>query len=241
MAGSQYIALSGMRTRLDQLDRLAADIANVNTAGYKSERAADAEAGRPQFGRVLQSAIDVTNGTRRLDLSPGALAATGRDLDVAVDGPGFFVIDTPAGPRYTRNGHFSRSADGTLVTDDGSEVEGTAGPIRLGKGEVKIGADGTISTDGVVAGTLKVVNFDDSVRLAAETGARLRAPESAEVQDVDNPVVRAGTLEQSNVSVVDRVAQLTSVTRSFEALQKALSLVMNDIDGRAIDQLGRLR
>ena len=241
MAGSQYIALSGMRTRLDQLDRLAADIANVGTAGYKSERAADAQANRPQFNAVLQSAIDVTSGTRRLDVSPGALAATGRDLDMAVEGKGFFVIDTPAGPRYTRNGHFSRNAEGALVTDDGSEVQGTAGPIRLGKGEVKVDADGTIRAGGVAAGTLKIVTFDDPSILATESGARLRAPESVAPQDVEAPVIRAGALEQSNVSVVDRVAQLTTVTRGFEALQKALSLMMNDIDGRAIDQLGRTR
>ena len=113
MAGSQYIALSGMRARLDQLDRLAADIANVGTAGYKSERSADAQADRPQFNTVLQSAIDVTTGDRRLDVSPGTMAATGRDLDFAIDGNGFFVVETPAGTRYTRNGHFSRSNDGT--------------------------------------------------------------------------------------------------------------------------------
>ena len=107
MAGSQYIALSGMRSRLDQLDRLASDIANVGTTGYKSERAGDSQADRPHFSNVLQSAIDVTSGTRRLDLRPGTMASTGRDLDMAVEGPGFFVIDTPAGPRYTRNGHFS--------------------------------------------------------------------------------------------------------------------------------------
>ena len=241
MAGSQYIALSGMRTRLDQLDRLAADIANVGTAGYKSERAADAQAERPQFNKVLQSAIDVTNGTKRLDLRPGAMTTTGRDLDAAVEGPGFFVIDTPAGPRYTRNGHFSRSADGTLVTDDGSEVEGTAGAIHLGNGDVKIEADGTVRAGGVAAGALKVVTFDDPSTLTPESGARLRAAESAVPQDVDKPSIHAGTLEQSNVSVVDRVAQLTSVTRSFEALQKAMSLMMNDIDGRAIEQLGRVR
>ncbi len=241
MAGSQYIALSGMRTRLDQLDRLAADIANVGTAGYKSERSADAQSSRPQFNAMLQSAIDVTSGTKRLDVSPGTLAATGRDLDMAVEGKGFFVIDTPAGPRYTRNGHFSRSAEGTLVTDDGSEVQGTSGPIRLGKGEVKVDVDGTVRAGGVAAGALKVVTFDDPSVLATESGARLRAPESVEPQDVDKPVIRSGALEQSNVSVIDRVAQLTTVTRGFEALQKAMSLMMNDIDGRAIDQLGRTR
>lgn len=240
MAGSQYIALSGMRARLDQLDRLAADIANVGTAGYKSERAADAQAERPQFSSVLQSAIDVTTGDRRLDVAPGTMASTGRDLDFALEGNGFFVIDTPAGPRYTRNGHFNRNTDGTLVTDDGSEVQGTNGLIRLGQGEVTVDGDGTIKAGGVAAGKLKVVSFENPGGLAAESGAKLRAGTAVPV-DVAKPEIRIGTLEQSNVSLVDRVAQLTGVSRSFEALQKAMTLMMNDIDGRAIDQLGRLR
>ncbi|MBS1818560.1 MAG: flagellar hook basal-body protein [Acidobacteria bacterium] len=240
MAGSQYIALSGMRTRLDQLDRLAADIANVGTAGYKTERAADAEAGRPQFSNVLQSAIDVTSGDRRLDVTPGTLATTGRDLDMAIEGAGFFVVDTPAGPRYTRNGHFSRGADGTLVTDDGSAVQGTNGPLKIGQGEVSVEQDGTVKVGGAPAGRLKVVTFDNPSVLVPESGAKLRA-DNLTPTDVKAPSVRGGSLEQSNVSLVSRVAELTGVTRSFEALQKALSLMMNDIDGRAIDQLGRIR
>lgn len=241
MAGSQYIALSGMRARLEQLDRLAADIANVGTAGYKTQRAGDAQADRPQFNAVLQSAIDVTTGQRRLDVTPGTLATTGRDLDLALDGEGFFVINTPAGPRYTRNGHFSRRADGTLITDDGSEVQGTDNrPIKLGDGAVTVDADGTVRAGDVAAGTLKVVNFADTKALSTESGARLRS-DGAAPTPVTAPQVRSGALEQSNVSVVDRVAELTSVTRSFESLQRALTLVMNDVDGRAIEQLGRIR
>lgn len=240
MAGSQYIALSGMRSRIDHLDRLAADIANVGTAGYKSERAADAQADRPQFGTVLQSAIDVTTGARRLDIRPGNITATGRDLDVALEGNGFFVIETPNGTRYTRNGHFSRSADGTLVTDDGSAVQGVNGPIKLAAGDVAIDPDGTVRTGATVAGKLKVVSFEKPEGLVAEGGARVRAASQTPV-DVAQPLVRSGALEQSNVSVVDRVAELTGVTRSFEALQKAVSLVLNDLDGRAIENLGRVR
>ncbi len=240
MAGSQYIALSGMRSRLDHLDRLAADIANVGTAGYKSERATDTQANRPQFGAVLQSAIDVTTGARQLDVRPGNITPTGRDLDVALEGDGFFVIETPNGTRYTRNGHFSRSADGTLVTDDGSAVQGVNGAIKLGSGDVTVDPDGTVRTGTSVAGRLKVVAFEKVEGLVAEGGARLRAGAQAPVE-VARPLVRGGALEQSNVSVVDRVAELTGVTRSFEALQKAVSLVLNDLDGRAIENLGRVR
>ncbi|MFN7914043.1 MAG: flagellar hook basal-body protein [Vicinamibacterales bacterium] len=240
MAGSQYVALSGMRTRLEQLDRLAADIANVNTAGYKTERGADAEANRPQFSNVLESAIDVTSGSRRLDVSSGVLAPTGRDLDMAIDGQGFFVVETPQGMRYTRNGHFQRTPDGTLTSEDGAVVQGTNGAMKLGPGEISVDSDGTVKANGVAAGKLKIVSFDNPSALVAESGAKLRSDSAAPV-DVAVPSVRSGSLEQSNVSLVGRVAELTSVTRSFEALQKALSLMMNDIDGRAIEQLGRMR
>ncbi|HEY2904415.1 MAG TPA: flagellar hook-basal body complex protein, partial [Vicinamibacterales bacterium] len=114
MAGGYYTALSGMRTRMDALDRLAADIANASTAGYKTERAGTTQADRPSFGTVLQSAVDVANGEARTDLRPGALAPTGRPLDVAIHGSGFFVVQTPQGERYTRNGHLVRGANGSL-------------------------------------------------------------------------------------------------------------------------------
>lgn len=99
MAGGAYTALSGLRSRIEQLDRLASDLANVGTAGYKAERLTTVAAERPDFGTVLQSAIDVAPGPGRVDLRSGPLVATGRDLDFAIEGRGFFVVDTPGGPR----------------------------------------------------------------------------------------------------------------------------------------------
>ncbi len=238
MPGSHYIALSGLRARIDELDRLAADIANIGTAGYKGERDTTAAAERDSFDRSLQSAIDTTHGGRRLDMSDGALAPTGRPLDLAIDGNGFFVIDTPNGPRYTRNGHFTIDAGRKLVTDDGLPVLGADGPIVLGDGEIRIDSDGSIWTDQTKAGRLSVVSFADARDLARDRASRLRADGQA-ATPVDAPVVRAGTLEQSNVTVADRLAQLTTVSRGFEALQKSISMLLNDVDGRAIDQLGR--
>lgn len=238
MAGGHYIALSGMRTRLDELDRLSADIANANTSGYKTERTTDAQANRPQFSSVLQTAIDVAPGGRKLNVANGPINTTGRDLDVAIEGNGFFVVQTAAGTRYTRNGRFTVDGDGTLVTEDGSQVVGANGAIKLAKGgEISVDPDGTIKSAGVAAGKLSVVQFADPSQLMRESGATFRT--DAEAQPVVAPSVKGGALEESNVSVVERVAELTTVKRSFEALQKALSLMMNDIDGRAVDTLGR--
>ena len=234
MAGGHYIALSGMRTRLDELDRLASDIANVGTAGYKAERAGTANAPRPVFDAAL------ADGHRRHDRRAPARRASRRDR---AHRPrprrrdrrtGFFVVDTPAGPRYTRNGHLTRQrrrdarrpATARVVHGDGRSRSSSA------TGKVDIDDDGTVSADGVVAGKLAVVDFADPGVLVRESGALLRA-DNAAATAIEAPVVRTGALEQSNVSVVDRVAELTNVSRSFEALQKAVSVLMNDVDGRA--------
>jgi flagellar basal-body rod protein FlgF len=239
MSGSQYIALSGLRARVDDLDRIASDIANIGTAGYKGERQTRAVAERSAFDRTLETAIDTTFGGRRLDARDGALASTGRPLDLAVDGPGFFVVSTPSGDRYTRNGHFTVNASRTLVTEEGLTVKGVGGPITLGTdGDVRVDADGTVWTGTTRSGQLEIVEFADPGRMSREHGTLLgtggQAPTAA-----TQASVHAGSLEQSNVSVADRLAELTSVSRGFEALQKAMSMLMNEVDGRAIDQLGK--
>ena len=239
MAGSYYIALSGMRARLDALDRVAADIANVNTAGYKAERATTAQADRPAFGDSLQSAIDVADGPTRLDLRSGSIAPTSRDLDVAIDGPGLFAVATAAGERYTRDGRFTRRPDGMLATAAGEAVVNQdGGSISLPQGPVQVDADGSVRSNGAVIGRLKVVQFQNMNGLTRETANLLRADGQTPIA-ADQSQVRAGALEQSNVSLVDRVTELTTVSRGFETLQRALSTLANDVDARAISELGR--
>ena len=237
-SGSHYIALSGLKARADELDRLASDLANLGTSGYKGERDTTAAAERPSFDRTLQSAIDTVHGGRKVNLADGALAPTGRMLDVAIDGKGFFVIDTPSGPRYTRNGHFTLNENRELVTDDGLPVSGADGHITLSEGEIRIEDDGSIYVDKTKAGQLSVVEFADPSGLTRDAGSRLRA-DGQEATPMETPVVKAGMLEQSNVNVAERLAQLTTLSRSFEALQKSISMMLNDVDGRAIDTLGR--
>jgi flagellar basal-body rod protein FlgF len=238
MPGGIYSALSGMQVRIQDLDRVASDLANVGTSGYKSERAATSAAERPRFERALESAIDVVSSERRVDMRPGLMTTTGRDLDAALEGPGFFVIQTPEGERYTRDGAFIRRGDGILTTRDGNPVLGEGGEIRLGNGIAKIGEDGTIRIDEAVAGRLKVVAFEAPGDMERETGARFRAAPNRTPQPSAALVV-GGSLEAANVSVVDRMAALTEITRAFEGLQRGISVLANDIDGRAISELGR--
>ena len=237
MPGGIYSALSGMQVRLQDLDRVASDLANVSTSGYKAERAAANAAERMRFARELESAIDVVQGDAKLDLRPGLMGSTGRDLDAALEGEGFFVVQTPAGDRYTRDGAFVRRGDGVLTTRDGNPVLGEAGEIRLGNEPAIIEEDGTIRAGATVAGRLKVVTFDEA-GIERESGARFRAAAGITPRPSSARVI-GGSLEAANVTVVDRMATLTGITRAFEGLQRGISVLANDIDGRAIAELGR--
>jgi flagellar basal-body rod protein FlgF len=237
MGGTAYIALSGLRTRFEQLDRLAGDLANTQSAGYKAERSSMESAARPSFDALLQTAVDVRSGQAKTDFRGGDVVPTGRDLDVALDGGGFLVVGTAGAERYTRAGHFLRGPDGALTTLDGAAVQGDSGPIKLGPEPVSFAPDGTITSTKGVVGRLKVVEFDNLDSLSRVGHAQFVSASAP--REASGTSVRGGALEQSNVEVVDRLAEMTSVARNFEALQRGVSLLMNDMDGRIIGELGR--
>jgi len=165
------------------------------------------------------------------------LAPTGRPLDVAIHGSGFFVVQTPQGERYTRNGHLVRGADGSLSTDEGDPVLGVDGPIKIDTGTVDVDQDGTVRNSGGIAGKLKVVDLGQNPKLQRDGGSRFRLEGTPTV--VEKPEIVSGTLEQSNVSMAERVAELSDVTRNFETLLRAVSVLMNDVDRGAITELGK--
>jgi len=237
MADGAYVALNGLRTRLAELDRLAADLSNVATAGYKGERTSTYGADRPTFDALLMKATDPAPGELKIDFARGEMAPTGRDLDFAIDGVGFFAIQTPAGVRYTQNGSFERRADGTLTTTDGLSVLGADGnPLKLADGTVSVDPDGTVRAGSVAAGQIRVVQPAADTRIVREGAARFRIDD---VTPVTTPSVRNHSLERSNVSVVEALSHMTAASRSFEALQRGLVSLMTDVDGRAISELGR--
>lgn len=244
MPGGIYVALSGLRNRAEQLDQVAGDIANSQTAGYKSVRSASVASERTTFAASLQSAIDVAKGGSRIDFSAGTAAPTGRGLDFAIDGPGFFAVDTPDGVRFTRDGHFQRGPDGTLQTADGLAVQAASAggefeSLMLGPGEVSVDSRGTVLVNGAPSGTLRIVDFSDYAALTRDTSSRFKAGEGAGLVESSPAVVKSGALEQSNVSLAERLVQVTEISRTFEALQRGVSVLMNDVDGRAITELGR--
>jgi flagellar basal body rod protein FlgG len=238
MSGGQYIALSALRTRMQQLDQLADDLSNVHASGYRGARTVQHAVSRDEFEGALRSAVDTTSGTTRLDMTRGTIQPSGRALDVAIDGDGFFVVETGSGLEYTRNGHFGRSVDGTLVTSDGAPVQGEDGEITLGAGDARIDEEGRVWSGTENVGRLLVVTMPDPGALKRGTGARLLA-DGQPTTEVDEFVLRPASLEGSNVAMAEGLARLTSVSRNFEALQRSISTVLNDVDGRFIDQMAR--
>ena len=237
MAGGAYSALSGMQARIAELDRIASDLANISTAGYKSERTATFAAER-DFAAALQSAVDVAGGGTRTDLSPGTITTTGRNLDVAIDGPGFFAVETAHGIRYTRSGNFGRRADGTIVTVEDEPVLDTRNRrIKVGAGPLEIDPSGTVYAGGASAGRIQLWEIDEQ-NLVRETGSHFRTSPGVKPRPSTSPLV-PGAIEQANVTVADRMITLTEVMRNFEALQRGISVLTNDVDSRAIAELGR--
>lgn len=237
MAGGAYSALSGMQTRLSELDRIAADLANISTAGYKTERTATYASER-DFAATLLSAVDAAAGGTKTDLRPGTFTTTGRNLDLAIDGEGFFAVETSHGVRYTRSGNLTRSANGTLTTVEGEPVlDPQNRRIRLGSGALEIDGAGTITVGGTPAGKIQLWQIDER-DLIRETGSRFRPVDGVKPRQ-STAVLVPGTLEQANVTMVDRITTLTNVTRSFESLQRGMSVLFNDVDSRAIVELGR--
>lgn len=238
-----YSALSGNIAAMKRLDVLSNNLANANTAGFKKDRMT--------FESMLQTAgaVPKPNGGTDApvysetnfftDYSAGAVKQTGNTFDLALDGDGFFVVNTPQGRAYTRQGSFRLNAAGTLVNADGYEVLG-GGPITITGGKVEINSRGEISVDGSQVGTLDVVDFPKPYAFQ-KSGNALFTP--ADPQAVPQPVrgekVMQGFIEESNVNTVQEMVQLIETNRYFEFCSKAVK-AYDDLAGKAANELGKL-
>lgn len=177
------------------------------------------------------------------DFSAGVLRETGRALDVALDGEGFFVVQTPRGERYTRAGNLTVDAAGQIVTQRGEIVVSDKGPITVarGKGELTIGADGSVSVGTQQLGKLKVVRFDNIRNALQKEGDSLFVATGKEKpQDANTTRVVQGVLELSNVNAVSEMATMLHNSREFDSLQRSITLMMNDIGRKVATEVGRI-
>jgi len=181
----------------------------------------------------------------KTDFSPGSLQKTGRPLDLALSGDGFFVLDGPDGPLYTRNGVFHIDAQNQLVTATGLVVQGEGGPITLpaetSLGQIYIGKDGTVRvSDGAESqeqGKLQLVSFTDTHVLMPVGTTAFAAPPGTPTQEAE-AVVAQGTRESSNVSAVTELVELIGASRYFEASQRAMRTIADAVQNNTDPNTG---
>lgn len=260
-----YTAASGMVTETKRTDTIANNLANANTSGYKRDEAINEEFEPMLIRRVndYKGGIDVTRfknfsvgdgnapvvGTLGLgskiaeiatDNSQGMFETTGNPLDLAISGQGYFVIQTPQGARYTRDGNFYRGANGQLQTVEGHPVLGTNGPITIPADatQISFGAKGEVQADGQVVGQLQFVQFGDRRALLKQGGNLFYAQQGAQPAPATGDI-NQGMLERSNTNVVSEMVNLIANYRVYEAGSKAVTAQDSMLD-TSVNQVGRL-
>jgi flagellar basal-body rod protein FlgF len=252
-----YAVVTGSLAQERRLETLSHNLANVATAGFKADVPIfEVVLGPSPMGGpgafpspfqaslsplpFVQDAYSVLTGVKA-DLSAGELRQTGNPLDVAIDGKGWFVVETPQGPRYTRNGSFTLDPRGQLVTHDGWPVLGSGGPIMIQGSQVIIDPQGAIIVDGQEIDRLKVVEAQDHDAFQkAENGLFTLKPGAAVAETAAETDLKQGFLEQSNVNPIKGMTALIDAMRAYESYQKVLQ-TWNETTSRAVNDVGRLR
>ena len=249
MANELLVGLSRQLTLERQMDVVANNVANLNTAGYKANRSLFVEylnsgAHEDNFvGRDRRVSFVQDRATFH-DFSQGAAEQTKNPLDVAIDGGAFLAVQTPAGERYTRDGGLQINNQGQLVTVAGHPVLGASGPIvfQPTDKDISIASDGNITvlegTNRVdsVRGKLRLVSFAQAQRLVKEGSNLYSGGEGATPQPDTTSKVRQGFIEKSNVNSVAEMSRMLEVTRSYTQISAMLQQ-QGDLRKTALDKL----
>ena len=251
MSGSIYMAASGAYFYEQRLDILSNNLANINTTGFKEEK--------PYF-RVVETPPEVAESLRNNILSAeeptsplwqvlesqtiftqGGLRTTGSSLDLALDGEGFFCVQTPEGTRYTRNGSFTRNGDGELTTHEGLPVLGEGGTIQIDDGgRVTVDEAGNVSVGGVQVDQLRIVVFENPYQMQRlQDGLFAPSDQGGEGTRPDSVKVHQGHLELSNVEAVRTMTEIIEVLRGYESYQKVIQQI-DETQAKAINEVGQV-
>ncbi|VAX33444.1 Flagellar basal-body rod protein FlgG [hydrothermal vent metagenome] len=257
-----YIAASGAFKQERKLDVIANNLANMGTTGFKRDGMSFREM-IPPFTKTANSSASldpkptafqpdpkvsyVGIASMYTDASNGTMRQTGNALDLALDGDGYFVIETSEGQRYTRNGNLKLAEDGTLSTHEGFKVLGkNSKPIKIDTkgGQISISPSGAITVgngqQSTPQGDLQLVSFRDPTKLAKQGNGLYRIEDpSAGKQPIKNVSVQQGFLETSNVNPIEEMTNMIVTMRGFEAYQKIIQSI-DEADEQAVNAIGRL-
>lgn len=265
-----YTALSGALAQTTKIDTIANNIANVNTTGFKKDQqtfseyltSAEKEPEVIQVPRVpasIESFYDINGGDKSYvdaagtytNFEQGSMKNTGGKLDVAIDGPGFFEVNTPSGVRLTRAGNFTVDGNGQLVTKDGHAVllegENLTSPeertVRFsGKASISISDGGEVFDGNERIGKLSLVNVNnpDSLQKVGNNYYGFKSNMAPEIVSIQVPSLKQGFLETSNVNVVNEMTEMIMAQRVFEGTQKAIHAYDNMAD-KMINVVGNVK
>lgn len=232
MGNNGYIAASGASVQQRELDVIANNLANVGTPGFKRSESIFRSAlesslrnpeGRSQPGAPASSFVATAGvGT---DFGNGPAMRTGSGLHAAIEGPGFFEVETPAGLRYTRGGNFVINREGQLAMPSGEPVMGDGGPITIPGGHAEIQPNGVLEdAEGNVLGRLPLHDFERLASLEREGLGFYRAGEGSGQRLVEEPRLIPGSVEGSNVEAARELATLVMIQRAFETNLRAMQV-----------------
>ena len=236
MDAAGYTALTRQSGLMREMQVVANNIANLSTNGFRREGMVFSE----HVARMAEGpSLSMANGNaRHVDLSQAGISKTGGTFDFAIQGEGFFLLETPDGERLTRAGSFTPSPAGELVTPEGYRLLDQGGaPVFVppGAGAIALSQDGTLSANGAPLARVGLWQPSDPLSLQHQAGTLFRA---AALEPVDGGIVMQGYLEDSNVEPVSEIARMIEVQRAYEMGQT----FMDREDQRmrsVIDTLGR--
>lgn len=243
-----YVAYAGFAARMQALDVVAGNLANALTSGYKSQSPFYRALSAAQGDEVLSPLNQAVNkfgvlGGSRVDNRSGSFQTTGGATDLAIEGEGYFTLQTTAGTRYTRNGSFQLNAARQLITQDGDLVYGEQGtklvPITIPTGSISVSPDGTISVAGGLVAKLHIAQFAPGTAIEPEGDSKYIAPSGSEKPAVDANV-RQGILESSNINAVSGAVDLIVLQRQADMMSHALSILNTDFNRSATQDVPRV-
>jgi flagellar basal-body rod protein FlgF len=244
MKNPSFLALGHQMSLQRQMEVIANNIANSSTTGFKAERMMFSEhlstrATNPGVRNGERVAFVEMVGTQR-DERDGTMIATGNPFDLAINGPGYFTIETPAGPRYSRDGRFRLDGEGQIVNPEGLPLlDDTGRPIRMRAGETRfeVARNGRISSETGEIARLRIVRFEDERALRQQGGNLFAADTEPMPVDVRTEIVQGG-VEGSNVQSVVEITTMIELMRRY---QNAAKLVENEHEAqrKAIERLAR--
>lgn len=233
-------AASGLQARMDSLDILANNLANTSTSGFKADREFYSTYLAPEIANQSDPVVGEAPVVQRqwTDFAQGTLVNTGNATDFALSGSGFFAVNGPNGPLYTRNGNFSFSPQGVLVTAEGYPVRLVGGQTlqTQSSAPLQVQPDGQISQDGSALGQLELVDFKDPSQLNKQAGAYFQSSASGSATSAQ---VYQGKVESSNAAPAEAAARMVTLLRNFEMLQRAVK-IGTEMDRQAVEEVARV-